>query len=160
MGVVVGTAAATLEIDAAFDERLRERGPRGVDPRRFPSTSPNLAAGNCSIAFGLLGPSLSVGASPDADLEALGVGLALVRAGDADGVLVVAAEQVGDVVRELWAAMGLRAPADGAAAVVLGRAPEDDDRVVSAIRRALETRSKPGWDSERGWPAFLSALAR
>jgi 3-oxoacyl-[acyl-carrier-protein] synthase-1/3-oxoacyl-[acyl-carrier-protein] synthase II len=160
-GVVVGSAAATLEIDAAFDQRLRDRGPRGVDPRRFPSTSPNLAAGNASIAFGLLGPSLAVGASPDADIEALIVGLALVRAGDAENVLVVAAEQVGDVVRELWAAMGLSAPADGAAAVVLGAAAEDDGRLGAALRRAQEARSRTGCDAvlERGWPTFLSALA-
>jgi 3-oxoacyl-[acyl-carrier-protein] synthase-1/3-oxoacyl-[acyl-carrier-protein] synthase II len=161
MGVVVGSAASTLEIDAAFDQRLRDRGPRGVDPRRFPSTSPNLAAGNCSIAFGLLGPSLSVGASVDADIEALMVGLDLVRAGDAESVLVVAAEQVGDVVRELWAAMGISAPADGAAAVVLGRSAVDDGRVRSALRHARKLRIRAGWDAalQRGWPAFLSALA-
>ncbi|HVW28998.1 MAG TPA: beta-ketoacyl synthase N-terminal-like domain-containing protein [Polyangiaceae bacterium] len=160
-GVVVGTAAATLEIDAAFDRRLRERGPRGVDPRRFPSTSPNLAAGNCTIAFGLHGPALSVGASPDADLEALMVGFDLVCAGDAEAVIVVAAEHVGEAVRRLWAAMGLSAPVDGAAAVVLARAPSDDGRVRAALVRARETRSRPGWDASlaRGWPAFLAALA-
>ncbi|HEX3594154.1 MAG TPA: beta-ketoacyl synthase N-terminal-like domain-containing protein [Polyangiaceae bacterium] len=160
MGVVVGTAAATLELDAAFDERLRDRGPRGVDPRKFPATSPNLCAGNCTIAFGLLGPSLSVGAGPDADIEALIVGFDLVASGDADSVLVVAAEQVGGVVRELWAAMGLGAPEDGAAAVILGRSVLDDGQVLAATLRARELRGTPGWDSvvRRGWPAFLAAL--
>ncbi|HEX4336744.1 MAG TPA: beta-ketoacyl synthase N-terminal-like domain-containing protein [Polyangiaceae bacterium] len=160
MGVVVGTAAATLEIDAAYDARLRERGPRGVDPRRFPSTSPNLCAGNCTIAFGLLGPSLSVGAGPDADIEALMVGFDLVAAGDADSVLVIAAEQVGDVVRDVWAAMGLSAPEDGAAAIILARSVLDDGRILAATLRARELRARPGWDStiRRGWPAFLAAL--
>jgi 3-oxoacyl-[acyl-carrier-protein] synthase II len=160
MGVVVGTAAATIEIDEAFDRRLRERGPRGVDPRRFPSTSPNLAAGNCTIAFGLLGPSLAVGAGPDADIEALMVAFDLIAAGDADSVIVVAAEQVGDAVEALWQAMGLSAPADGAAAVVLSRSALDDGRVLAALLRAREARSQPGWDRtlRRGWPAFLAAL--
>jgi 3-oxoacyl-[acyl-carrier-protein] synthase-1/3-oxoacyl-[acyl-carrier-protein] synthase II len=160
MGVVVGTAAATIEIDAAFDRRLRERGPRGVDPRRFPATSPNLAAGNCTIAFGLLGPSLGVGAGPDADIEALMVACDLIGAGDADSVIVVAAEQVGDSVEAIWEAMGLTAPADGAAAVILSRSALDDTRVLGAGLRAREVRSQPGWDKSlrRGWPAFLAAL--
>jgi 3-oxoacyl-[acyl-carrier-protein] synthase-1/3-oxoacyl-[acyl-carrier-protein] synthase II len=160
MGVVVGTAAATIEIDVAFERRLRERGPRGVDPRRFPATSPNLAAGNCTIAFGLLGPSLAVGAGPDADIEALMVAFDLIAAGDADSVIVVAAEQVGDTVEALWGAMGLSPPADGAAAVVLARSVLDDGRVLAAALRAREARSRPGWDQalRRGWPAFLAAL--
>ncbi len=161
MGVVVGTAAATLEIDAAFAQRLSERGPRGVDPRRFPATSPNLPAGNCTIAFGLKGPSLAVGAGQDADIEALLVGFDLIAAGDAESVIVIAAEQVGDVVRELWGTMGLSAPEDGALAVVLGRSLADDGRVLAAVGRARDARSRPGWDAQlrRGWPAFQAALA-
>jgi 3-oxoacyl-[acyl-carrier-protein] synthase II len=161
MGVVVGTAAATIEIDGAFDARLRERGPRGVDPRRFPATSPNLAAGNCTIAFGLLGPSLAVGAGPDADIEALMVAFDLIAAGDADSMIVVAAEQVGDAVDAIWAAMGQLAPADGAAAVILSRSELDDEgRVLATLLGAREARSRPGWDRHlrRGWPAFLDAL--
>ena len=89
------------------------------------------------------------------------MGFDLIRAGDAEAVIVVAAEHTGEVVRELWAAMGLPAPADGAAGVVLARAPSDDGSIRAALTRAREARSKPGWDAslERGWPAFLAALA-
>jgi acetyl-CoA acetyltransferase len=156
-GVVVGTAAATIEIDEAFDRRLRERGPRGVDPRRFPATSPNLAAGNCTIAFGLLGPSLAVGAGPDADIEALMVAVDLIAAGDADSVIVVAAEQVGDAVeavRKRWVCSPGRRCGSR-------RAPARCWMTAECRRmRAREARSRPlGPDRRRGWPAFLAALA-
>src|SRR5262249_36479559 len=140
--------------------KLRSRGPQGVDPRRFIPTSPNLPAGNCSIAFGLLGPSLAVGAGVDADIEALMVALDLIASDDADSMIVAAAAQGGSVVEAIWASMGLSAPADGAVAVVLGRSVHDDARVLGAALRAREAREQPSWDRSirRGWPALLAAL--
>ncbi|HEY3256016.1 MAG TPA: beta-ketoacyl synthase N-terminal-like domain-containing protein, partial [Polyangiaceae bacterium] len=41
-GVIVGTMSASLEVNELFAARLRERGARGAEPRRFPATSPNL----------------------------------------------------------------------------------------------------------------------
>lgn len=134
MGVVVGTSTASLENDEEFDARLRERGPGGVEPRRFPPTSPNLAPGQCSIAFGLLGPSLAVGAGPDAALEALIVGHDLVAAGDAESMIVVLAEDVGDAVRDIWRAAGWAVPVAGARAWLLSRGPS---RVVDRARLGL-----------------------
>jgi 3-oxoacyl-[acyl-carrier-protein] synthase II len=120
VGVVVGTSVGCLEENEVFDRTRRERGPRAVEPRRFSRTSPNLPAGECAIAFGLLGPAFAVGGGPTAPLEALLVGLDLVAAGDADYVLVVTCDEVGDVARELFSAAGLIAPSHGAQAVVLG----------------------------------------
>jgi 3-oxoacyl-[acyl-carrier-protein] synthase-1/3-oxoacyl-[acyl-carrier-protein] synthase II len=158
-GVVVGTIAATIENDEAFDRRLRERGAAFVEPRRFPPTSPNLPPGQCSIAFGLLGPSLSVGAGPEAPLEALLIAFDLLAAGDADAMVVVAAEHVGEVVRSLWAAAGWPVPTDGAAAVVLRRRAAGDcsrDRLsawVSGVHAAGGVFS----GARPGWPALLAA---
>ena len=70
-GVILGHALATLEHNELFDVRRRERGPRAVEPRRFPATSPNAAAGECAIAFRLTGPSFAVGGSLHGGLEAL-----------------------------------------------------------------------------------------
>ncbi len=44
-GVVVGSALATLETNALFAARIRERGARAAEARRFPYTSPNAVAG-------------------------------------------------------------------------------------------------------------------
>jgi 3-oxoacyl-[acyl-carrier-protein] synthase-1/3-oxoacyl-[acyl-carrier-protein] synthase II len=121
--VVVGTFAASLEANELFDARRRERGPGGVEPRRFPATSPNLPAGWCTIAFGWRGPSIAVGGGPDAGAAALGVGLDLVAAGDAEHAIVIECNDVGAVTRELYRAAGFGEPLDGARACVLGTDP-------------------------------------
>jgi 3-oxoacyl-[acyl-carrier-protein] synthase-1/3-oxoacyl-[acyl-carrier-protein] synthase II len=93
---------ATLETNALFAARIRERGAAMAEPRRFPYTSPNAVAGECSIAFGLTGPSFSVGGGPHAGLEALSTAAVLLEAGDADRIVVVAVDEVGDATRALW----------------------------------------------------------
>jgi 3-oxoacyl-[acyl-carrier-protein] synthase II len=120
VGVVVGTSVACLEENEGFDRTRRERGPRAVEPRRFSRTSPNLPAGECAIAFGFLGPAFAVGGGPTAPLEALLVGSDLVAAGDADYVVVVTCDEVGEVARELFSTAGLVLPEHGARALLLG----------------------------------------
>jgi 3-oxoacyl-[acyl-carrier-protein] synthase II len=100
-GVVVGTASATIETNALFAARIRERGARAAEPRRFAYTSPNAVAGECSIAYGLTGPSFSVGGGLHAGLEAVVAASWLVGAGDADAVVVVAVDDAGPSVRAL-----------------------------------------------------------
>jgi len=117
--VVIGTFAASLEADEEFDARRRERGASGVEPRRFPATSPNLPAGWCTIAFGLLGPSVAVGGGPGAAEQAARVGYELVASGDAQYAIVVVCDDVGAVTRDLTARAGIACPADGAYALVL-----------------------------------------
>jgi len=101
-GIVVGTALATLETNAVFAARIRERGARAAEPRRFPYTSPNAVAGECSILFGLTGPSFSVGGGMHAAIEAIAAAAVLVQAGDCDRIVVVAADDVGPATRALW----------------------------------------------------------
>jgi 3-oxoacyl-[acyl-carrier-protein] synthase-1/3-oxoacyl-[acyl-carrier-protein] synthase II len=119
-GVVVGTCAASLEADETFDARRRERIPAGVEPRRFPATSPNLPAAACSIAFDFRGPSLAVGGGPTTYAEAFAVGESLVANGDAERVIVVLCNDTGEVTRALCRAADFDVPRDGATAVVLG----------------------------------------
>jgi 3-oxoacyl-[acyl-carrier-protein] synthase-1/3-oxoacyl-[acyl-carrier-protein] synthase II len=94
-GVVVGSALATVETNAVFAANLRARGARAAEPRRFAYTSPNAVAGECSIAFGLTGPSFAVGGGMHAGLEALAAAALLVESGDADRVVVVAVDEAG-----------------------------------------------------------------
>jgi 3-oxoacyl-[acyl-carrier-protein] synthase II len=119
---VVGAAFATLETDASFFARIRERGPRMAEPRKFPYTSPNAAAGDCSAAFGLTGPSFAVGAGLHAALEALIVGAAFVRSGDVDQLVVVGVDDVGPFVTRMAKALGVAATS-GVVALVLSADP-------------------------------------
>ena len=157
-GVIVGTMSATLEVNEMFAARLRERGARGAEPRRFPATSPNLAPGRAAIAFGLQGPNFSVGAGPAAALEALLLGIELLTAGDAQAVLVVAVEDVGPVVREVFGAARLPQPEPGAIAALLDVGgvglPLEADSLAARLRDGFAQVSK----SAPGWPLLKRAL--
>lgn len=120
VAVVVATEAACLEANEVFDARRRERGARGVEPRRFPATSPNLPAGLSSIAFGFTGASFAVGGAPGALDAAVRAAELLLAGGDAERVVVVSTNDVGPVVRDVLGGAGLPLPADGATALVLG----------------------------------------
>lgn len=154
-GVVVGSIASTLEIDADFERRRRARGP---EPRRFPATSPNLAPGNCSILLGLVGPTLAVGADTCAPVEALLVGHDLVALGDAEEMVVVAGDSYGPLVEKLFRAAELPLPRLGAQAVLLARGAGGPTRV--AIARELARAREGLWPEAAGWPALRKALQR
>jgi Beta-ketoacyl synthase, N-terminal domain len=117
-GVVVGTASATLQADVEFGARILARGLEHAEPRRFPATSPNACAGHVAIAFGFGGPSCAVGASASAATEALQVGRDWLRAGDADAVVVIAAEHAAEGSRPFLRAVGVDLP-NGARAALL-----------------------------------------
>jgi 3-oxoacyl-[acyl-carrier-protein] synthase-1/3-oxoacyl-[acyl-carrier-protein] synthase II len=120
-GIVAGQALATLDTNEGYDARLRARGPRGVEPRVFPATSPNALTGECAIVFKLTGPSFAVGAGLDGAKEALDAAAELIACGDADRMVVVAADDAGPVARDLLRLAGWegRALARGAAALLL-----------------------------------------
>ncbi len=134
-GIVVGSALSTLETNAVFAQRIRERGARLAEPRRFPYTSPNASAGECSILFGLTGPGFAVGGGLHAGLEALAAAAWLVEGGDADRVVVVAVDEAGP------AAAGLGFVGDGglgtgAVAALVSAHPEGAIGRIGAIHLA------------------------
>ncbi len=97
----MGTALATLETNAVFHARIRAKGARGTEPRRFPYTSPNATPGECALLFSLTGPGFSVGSGLHAGVEALAVAAALVEAGDAERMVVVAVDEAGEHTRRI-----------------------------------------------------------
>ncbi len=144
-GVVVGTAAATIETNARYAVRLREKGPRFVEARRFPYTSPNAVAGECGMAFGLRGPAFTVGAGLHAGVEALAAAVGLVRAGDARRMLVVAVDDIGEVAR-IWSDAVGAALVPGAVALLVtsDKMATSSARVVSAVTSLGLARTGPG----------------
>ena len=130
-GIVAGHALATLDTNEGFDARRRARGAPLVDPRVFPATSPNAIVGECAIVYKLTGPSFAVGAGLDGAMEALARAVELVAAGDADRVVVVAADDAGPASRDLVRLAGWegRALARGAVALLLAA-----DRGARSVR--------------------------
>jgi 3-oxoacyl-[acyl-carrier-protein] synthase-1/3-oxoacyl-[acyl-carrier-protein] synthase II len=131
-GIVAGQAFATLDTNDGFDARRRARGAAAAEPRVFPATSPNAVVGECAIVYRLTGPSFSVGAGLDAAMEALARAAELVAAGDADRVVVVAADDAGPVAHDLRRLAGWEArPLErGAVALLLDPEPEGALREV------------------------------
>ncbi len=164
-GILIGTAAATLDVNETYHQKLRERGARGAEPRRFPPTSPNLAAGECSILLGLRGPCFALGAGPGSALEALLAAHDLLEAGDANALIVAAVEQVGPVASQVFAAAGYPVPPPGAVALIMeaGTAPEaapvDRAKLLELHAEAVRGGGRLG-AAEPGWPSLLEAVAR
>lgn len=139
-GIVTGLGLATLETNATYLARILAGGARRAEPRRFPFTTPNAAAGELAIAFGLTGPAFAVGGGPHGGLEALAVAADLVSARCADRVVVVTADEAGEATRRL-------APASRTGAVAL---------LVSAEPLAARL---DGWELGLGAAPVLSAPA-
>lgn len=156
-GIVVGSALATIETNATFAARLRERGALAAEPRRFPYTSPNAVCGECSIAFGLTGPAFSVGGGLHAGLEALACGALLVESGDAESVVVVAVDEAGPMTREL-AGTSLHS---GAVAVLLTRQATSASRAriaAIALRRGGGSHSGDEGPNDSGSAGHAALL--
>lgn len=105
-GIVLGTVLATIDVNAVYDENLRKKGAAFAEGRRFAYTTPNAAAGECAMAFGLTGPNLAVSRGVDAAVEANEIAQDLVRGGDAERVVVVEVDSGGPAAREVAAAAG------------------------------------------------------
>jgi 3-oxoacyl-[acyl-carrier-protein] synthase II len=120
-GIVAGHGLATIDTNEGYDAKKRARGAIAVEPRVFPATSPNALTGECAIVYGLTGPSFSVGAGFDGATEALRAAALLVSAGDADRMVIVAADDAGPVARDLLRLAGWehRPLARGAVALLL-----------------------------------------
>jgi 3-oxoacyl-[acyl-carrier-protein] synthase-1/3-oxoacyl-[acyl-carrier-protein] synthase II len=91
-----------------------------------------------ATAFGLTGPSFAVGWGTHGALEALVVATDLVRAGDAERVVVLAVDEVGDVVRRMADSAGLRAESGAVALLVSASAPSGPALRVGATRLTLD----------------------
>jgi 3-oxoacyl-[acyl-carrier-protein] synthase-1/3-oxoacyl-[acyl-carrier-protein] synthase II len=150
-GIVVGSALATLETNALFAARIRDRGARMAEPRRFPYTSPNAVAGECSIAFGLTGPGFSLGGGMHAGLEALAAATLVVEGGDAERVVVVAVDEIGPATGMMGLGTFLR---EGAVATLISADPSGGVGRVGTMSLARGSRVTGG----RGAPGYQALL--
>ena len=135
-GIVVGHAYATLDVNEQYNRRILERGARLVEPRRFPYTSPNAVAGECSVVFRLTGPNIALGSGLHGGLEAVCIAADLVRAGHADRVVAVAVDAPGIAAQACAEAAGWPLPRAGAVAVLVSRVGEGTSRRIVATTLA------------------------
>lgn len=150
-GIVVGHAYATVDVNDRYFQRVIERDDaRAAEPRRFPYTSPNAVAGECSLAFGLTGPNLAVSSGLHGGVEALAIAADLVRAGDAERIVVVAVDAPRRAAHAIAKSCEWPCPRDGAVAVLVSRDPIGQEilETETATRGAHEeTPRAPGHEA-------------
>ena len=141
----LGNVATVVDVTRA----VAREGSRGVSPMAAPNASSNVIASSIALWFRLGGPNLMVCSGETAGLDALALGVLLLRARRADRVLVVGAEpddETAVTVRGSAAAPPLRA---GAACVVLepatrAAAPLATVTVGPTVRRRADV---PPWSA-------------
>ena len=162
LAVVLGTAFGCFLTNAANERRLLEGGPAAASPRLFAATVSNAAAGELAIAYRLGGPSVTLTAGAASGLVALGHAADLVRAGDADAVVAGGADALDDDLRRWLAAGGLdcgRAPAEGAALVVLEHADRARGRAVLGTVEGVGAGFEPDPAGEGAGAGLAAAVA-
>ncbi|MFD4523038.1 beta-ketoacyl-[acyl-carrier-protein] synthase family protein [Streptomyces sp. NPDC058470] len=87
VGVLMGTALGGHATWQEQGARLRDRGPRAVNPLTVPKAIGNIAAANVAMELGLHGPALSLSTACASGTTALGFALDLLRADRCDVVL-------------------------------------------------------------------------
>ena len=137
-GVVVGTALGCRDAIAQH-ERLLAAAARVEDlsPSVFAATVHNSVAGELAIGWGLGGPAETLVSGRTAGLEALVLAAARVARGDADRVLVVAAEGIDDVTREAFLRENPGSRLVESAAAVLLEGMKEEEISLSKTKSAV-----------------------
>ena len=92
VGVIVGSGVGGLHVFEEQHTALITRGHRRVSPFFIPMMIPDIAAGYIAIKWGFHGPNYSVSSACATANHAIGMGLRTIRYGDADVMIVGAAD--------------------------------------------------------------------
>jgi hypothetical protein len=126
-GVVVGTACGCRDAITQHESLLAAAARvEDLAPSVFAATVHNTVAGELAIGWGLGGPAETLVSGRTAGLEALALAAARVAKGDADRILVVAAEGIDDAMRESDASL-----VESSAAVLLEAEEEEGEKEIS-----------------------------
>lgn len=92
VGVIVGSGVGGLHVFEEQHTALITRGHRRISPFFIPMMIPDIAAGYIAIKWGFHGPNYSVSSACATANHAIGMGLRTIRYGDADVMIVGAAD--------------------------------------------------------------------
>lgn len=92
VGVYVGTGIGGLHEIESQHTRLMERGPRRTSPLMIPKLMTNAAAGQISIRYGFVGPSMSVSSACASGSNAIGEAFHSIRDGMVEAVVTGGSE--------------------------------------------------------------------
>ncbi len=120
-----------------FDRVSVERGPLYVSPTRFPDTVLNAPACRASIAHRLTGPIYNLSNGLTSGLDALGMAMTYIAAGQTDEAMVCAAEEASPIARYIMPSLTF---SSGAAFALSCR--ESGIRLHDYRKERVETKHK------------------
>jgi 3-oxoacyl-[acyl-carrier-protein] synthase II len=94
VGMVFGTFTGPLETVGQLTETIGTLGPHKVNPRLFPNSVMNAAAGHACLSLQLRGPLSTLATGCASGLAGLGYAADLVRRGEAEAMLAVSADEL------------------------------------------------------------------
>ena len=98
VGMIFGTFTGPLETVAALTETIGTAGPDKVNPRLFPNSVMNAAVGHACLSLQVKGPLSTLATGCASGVAGLGYAVDLVRQGEADLMLAVAADELTDLL--------------------------------------------------------------
>jgi hypothetical protein len=156
-GVVVGTAFGCRDAMTQHERHLGSAARvEDLVPSVFAATVHNTVGGELAIGWGLGGPAETLVSGRTAGLEALVLAASRVAKGDADRILVVAAEGIDDEMRRAFHRENPGATLVESAAAVLVEGTEEEEISLSKRGRPVfveaaltyEARSRAGTSEE------------
>ncbi len=94
VGMVFGTFTGPMETVAALSETIGTEGPHRVNPRLFPNSVMNAAAGHACLSLQIRGPLSTLAIGTASGMIGLGYAVDQVRAGEAEVMLAVGADEL------------------------------------------------------------------
>jgi hypothetical protein len=159
LAVVFGVSSGGVQYTRRFYEQVVKQGANAASPMLFPETVYNAPASHLAALLGVDGATYTLVGDGSVGLQALHFGAQLLALGDADHVLVVAAEELDWILLEAHRDWRLTTDgknpgallAEAAAAVLLTRDPTD-----------LRVHTTPGhpFTSRQEAPAALDTVLR
>jgi len=93
IGMIFGTCTGPIETVSELAVTIHERGPDRVNPKLFPNSVMNAAAGHACLSFSIRGPLSTLATGCVAGLSAVGYAADLIRDGEASAMLAIAADE-------------------------------------------------------------------
>ncbi|ARZ72172.1 beta-ketoacyl synthase [Streptomyces albireticuli] len=110
VGIVLATAAGPIGTVEQMNETVEREGPEYISAVHAPNIVSSVTAGYATLELGLGGPLAAVSTGDASGLIALGHAADLIRQGQADAVIVVAADDVTDTLAGAYGRYGLHGP--------------------------------------------------
>lgn len=107
VGMVFGTYTGPLETVSRLSETIGTSGPHRVNPKLFPNSVMNAAAGHACLSLQLKGPLSTLATGLAAGLTGLGYAADLVRRSEAEMMLAVSADETSSLLHLGYDQLGM-----------------------------------------------------